>query len=328
VSPRPRENEAIMVALSTPSPADDLASRWRFWRTKVDQELDRLVGAGQPDVLWRSMRYSVEAGGKRLRPLLTLATLEALRRDPFPALPAACAVELVHTFSLIHDDLPAMDNDDFRRGRPSNHRAFDEATALLAGDALHSLAFRILSNELADAYPASSCLACVRSLSDAAVHGLASGQVADIQAGGRPTTEEALLFIHERKTGALFRSAVEIGAILGDASPRQARELDLYASSIGLAFQIADDILDVIRSTGELGKSAGKDERDGKATYVRLFGVAGARERLHAAIDRATGALASWGPEAQTLRALAELVAQQVAARAADVRLRSPTGAV
>jgi geranylgeranyl pyrophosphate synthase len=309
--------------MATPSPsfsATDVASRFSAWRKRIDRELDRLIGAGEPAMLWQSMRYSVEAGGKRLRPLLTLATLEALGRDPLPALPAACAVELVHTFSLIHDDLPALDDDDLRRGRPSNHRAFDEATALLAGDALHALAFNSLSIALSESYPAARCLACVRALSTAAVHGLASGQVADPQAGGRRMTEEGLLFIHERKTGALFRAAVEMGAILGEASPRQSSELLRFASSLGLAFQIADDVLDVVQSTEELGKSAGKDERDDKATYVRLFGVTGARARLRDAIDGAGAALSSWGPEADALRSVAHQVARQVAARVASSR--------
>jgi geranylgeranyl diphosphate synthase type II len=298
------------MACSTASFADDLGSRWHFWRARVDQELVRLIGAGEPAELWHSMRYSVDAGGKRLRPLLLLATLEALGRDPLPALPAACALELTHTFSLIHDDLPALDDDDFRRGRPSNHRVFGEATAILAGDALQALAFRVLSQDLLASYPATLCLACSRSLSEAAVSGLACGQVADILAGGRATSEETLAFIHERKTGALFRCAVELGAILGEATPQQARELDEYASTLGLAFQIADDILDVVGSRQELGKSAGKDERDDKATYVRLCGLAGALERLRESGLRASAALASWGPRASTLRGLCAYVVE------------------
>jgi geranylgeranyl diphosphate synthase type II len=259
------------------------------------------------------MRYSVEAGGKRLRPLLVLATVDALGGDPARALPAACALELIHTFSLIHDDLPALDDDALRRGVPSNHKVFGEATAILAGDALHALAFRVLSNDLLELYPASLCLKAVASVSDAAVNGLACGQVADIQAGGRATNEEGLLYIHDRKTGALFRSAVQVGAILGLATPRQMAELDAFASALGLAFQIADDILDVVASKHDLGKSPGKDERDEKATYVRLYGLAGARERLHETVARAREALESWGVEANMLRALLEYVAAQVA---------------
>jgi geranylgeranyl diphosphate synthase type II len=291
----------------------EFESYWRCWRTRVDEELGRLIGSGEPEALYSSMRYSVEAGGKRLRPLLVLATVEALGHDPVPALPAACALELVHTFSLIHDDLPALDDDDMRRGVPTNHVMFGEATAILAGDALHALAFRVLSRDLRDAYPASSCLKAVQCLSDAAVDGLACGQVADLQAAGRATTRESLLYIHERKTGSLFRCAVQVGAILGQASPQEARDLDVFASSLGLAFQIADDILDVTRSEQELGKSPGKDERDGKATYARLYGLVGAHERLQEASLRAAGALASWGSRAAMLRALAAYVASQVA---------------
>jgi len=269
------------------------------------------------------MRYSVEAGGKRLRPLLVIATLEALGRDPVPALPAACAIELVHTFSLIHDDLPALDDDELRRGRPTNHVVFGEATAILAGDALHALAFRVLSRDLLGAYPAPLCLEAVECLSDAAVDGLARGQVADLQAAGRATSHDALLSIHDRKTGALFRCAVRLGAILGEASAQEEGDLDAFASSLGLAFQIADDILDGTRSRQELGKSPGKDERDGKATYVRLYGLAGARERLDEACQRATVALASWGAPAANLRAFPAYVLEQVATRRSSGKVRN-----
>ena len=264
------------------------------------------------------MRYSVEAGGKRLRPLLVVLTLEALGRDPSPALPAACAVELVHTFSLIHDDLPALDDDDLRRGRPTNHKVFGEATAILAGDALHALAFRVLSRDLLATYSAAQCLEAVDCLSDAAVNGLASGQVADVHAGGSTATAADLLFIHERKTAALFRCAVRLGAILGQATLPQARDLDEFASAVGLAFQIADDVLDVTRSARDLGKSPGKDERDDKATYVKLYGLAGARQRLADAGARAKAALASWGPRAASLVAIADYVVAQAAAPPAD----------
>jgi geranylgeranyl diphosphate synthase type II len=289
----------------------DLHAHWRRWRGRVDDELGRLIGVGEPAELWTSMRYSVEAGGKRLRPLLVVLTIEALGGDPGPALPAACAVELVHTFSLIHDDLPALDDDDLRRGLPTNHKVFGEATAILAGDALHALAFRVLSRDLLGAYSAAQCLAAVDCLSDAAVNGLASGQVADIHAGGRTTTAERLLFIHERKTASLFRCAMRLGAILGQATPAQARDLDDFASALGLAFQIADDVLDVTRSARELGKSPGKDARDDKATYVSLYGLPAARQRLADAAAGATGALASWGPSAAVLRAVVAYVVAQ-----------------
>lgn len=299
----------------TDSILHDPESRWRHWRTRVDEALPTLVGRGEPAALWNSMRYSVDAGGKRVRPLLVLSTIEALGRDAEPAIAAACAIELVHTFSLIHDDLPALDDDDLRRGRPSNHKVFGEATAILAGDALHALAFRILSTELLAGYPALSCLRAVRCLADAAVHGLACGQVADLHAGGRPVSAESVQFIHDRKTGSLFRCAVELGAILGEASTQQAADLDAYATHLGLAFQIADDVIDVTGSRESLGKSPGKDARDGKATYVQLHGIAGARERLAEAGARATNALAEWGAEADGLRALVTRVVGQAAPR-------------
>jgi len=302
----PREKDVVVSSKT-------LELHWHRWRTRVDENLGRLIGAGEPEALYSSMRYSIEAGGKRLRPLLVLAVVELLGDDPVRALPAACALELIHTFSLIHDDLPALDDDVIRRGRPTNHVAFGEATAILAGDALHALAFRVLSKDLLESYPASLCLEVVHCVSDAAVHGLACGQVADIEAAGRATTREKLADIHNLKTGSLFRCAVRVGAILGRASPQQARDLDVFASSLGLAFQIADDILDVIRSQQDLGKSPGKDERDGKATYVRLYGLAGAHDHLEEACLRATSALASWGSEASILRALVQYVVNQVA---------------
>jgi geranylgeranyl diphosphate synthase, type II len=286
---------------------------WHRWRTRVDERLGRLIGSGEPEALYSSMRYSIEAGGKRLRPLLVLAVVELLGDDPVRALPAACALELIHTFSLIHDDLPALDDDVIRRGRPTNHVAFGEATAILAGDALHALAFQVLSKDLLEAYPASLCLEVVHCVSDAAVNGLACGQVADIQASGHATTKEKLTDIHNLKTGSLFRCAVRVGAILGRASSQQADDLDMFGSNLGLAFQIADDILDVTRSQQDLGKSPGKDDRDGKATYVRLYGLAGARDQLEEACVRAAGALASWRADAAMLRALVEYVANQVA---------------
>jgi geranylgeranyl diphosphate synthase type II len=298
------------------SPASrELEAYWRRWRQRVDEELGRLIGAGEPESLYASMRYSVEAGGKRLRPLLVLASVEALGGDPVAALPAACAIELIHTFSLIHDDLPALDNDQLRRGRPTNHVVFGEATAILAADALHSLAFRVLSQDLLAAYSARQCLEAVQRLSDAAVRGLACGQVADIEASGRATTHEELRSIHERKTGALFLCAVQLGAILGNASSQETCDLEAFASNLGLAFQIADDILDATRTQQELGKSPGKDERDGKATYVRLFELHGARARLEEACIRAASALASWGERGAMLRALAAYVLSQVGRR-------------
>jgi len=292
----------------------EFESYWRGWRKQVDEELGRLIGAGEPEALYSSMRYSIEAGGKRLRPLLVLATVEALGHDALRALPAACAVELVHTFSLIHDDLPSLDNDDFRRGVPSNHVVHGEATAILAGDTIHALAFQVLARDLLPAYPAWICLQVIRELAEAAVTGLAAGQMADLMASADRVTTKELREIHANKTGSMFRCAVRIGGILGGATPAKMADLDRYATSLGLAFQIADDILDVTGTLEQLGKSPGKDERDGKATYVNLHGLAGARERLLDAISEAERALSSWQGRATRLRQLAQYVGRRAKA--------------
>ena len=291
----------------------DLQAYWRAWREAIETELDRLTPVRYPEVLWDSMRYSLQAGGKRIRPLLTIATLEALGRDPRPALPAACAVELIHTQSLIHDDLPAMDDDDLRRGKPTNHKVYGEAQAILAGDAMLAYAFYLLAAFLEDRYPPKACLEAVRELSEATVMGMVSGQVVDMASENQPVTPEQLSYIHRHKTGALIRSSIRLGAILAGASRDRARQLDLYAEQLGLAFQIADDIQDVTRTAEELGKTPGKDQAAGKATYVSLYGLETAREKLHGAIAAAEDALESWGDEAEALRQIARYVAEQAA---------------
>ena len=291
----------------------DLSASWRAWRAAIEEELDRLTPVRYPETLWESMRYSLQAGGKRLRPLLTLATLEALGREAAPALPAACAVELIHTQSLIHDDLPAMDNDDLRRGKPTNHKVFGEAQAILAGDAMLAYAFYVIAGPLAGSYPAEACLAATRELAEATVVGMVSGQVVDMASEGKPVSAETLSYIHRHKTGALIHVAVRIGGLLGQAAPAQQAQLEAYAAHVGLAFQIADDILDVTKSAEELGKTPGKDVAAGKATYVALYGLDAARQKLEAEVAGALAALADWGPEAEALRAIARFVASEVA---------------
>ncbi len=309
----------------------DLDSHWQQWRTTVNTELDRFVPVAEPRTLWESIRYSVTAGGKRLRPFLVIATMEALVQDPRPAIPAACAIELIHTFSLIHDDLPALDNDEFRRGVPSNHSVYGEATAILAGDALQALAFRLLSRDLRASYPASLCLDVVEQLSDTAVNGLACGQAADLAATGKPIGEESLRYIHDHKTGSLIRCAVRVGTVLGSATPQQTHDLDAYAMSLGLAFQIADDVLDAVGSAMELGKTPGKDERDGKATYAKHYGISRAMQSLREEGLRAEQALASWGEEATMLRLLVRHVVRQCQTGLASWKLEEdpvPRGSV
>lgn len=221
--------------------------------------------------LYEAMRYSANSGGKRLRPSLLLMTGQALGLRRETILPAACALEMIHTYSLIHDDLPAMDNDDLRRGKPTNHKVFGEALAILAGDGLLTLAFEVLT---ASPLPAEQVVAMTRELAQAAGPlGMVGGQVADILEEGKPVSEDLVQFIHERKTGALIRSAVVLPALAAEVSAETMARLITYGETIGLAFQIQDDILDVTGTTEILGKTAGADAKLQKATYPALYGV-------------------------------------------------------
>ena len=238
------------------------------------------------------MRYSLLAGGKRLRPILVLAAAEAVGGRSEQALPAAAAVEMIHTYSLVHDDLPSMDDDSLRRGVPTSHVVFGEAIAVLAGDALQAHAFRLLS-EPAEGLPPERALRALHVLATAAgTAGMVGGQVADLEAEGKAVTAENLEFIHRSKTGALLRASVEIGAIVGGADDANIAALSRYGEHIGLAFQIVDDVLDVTATSEALGKSAGKDERAGKATLPpRPRAGRGAATRPDPGGPRALGAL-------------------------------------
>ncbi len=261
-------------------------------------------GAGCPSRLAAAMRYSVMAGGKRLRPVLCLMAAEACGADPRTALPAACALEMVHTYSLIHDDLPAMDDDDLRRGRPTCHKTFDEATAILAGDGLLTLAFEVLARHVT---PAEAAAGCVRALAEAAgPAGMVGGQMADLQAEGRDDgTTEALEAIHRRKTGALLCAALRMGAIVAGGDEASLHALDVYGHAVGLAFQIIDDLLDVQGDEAKLGKRVGKDFELGKWTYPGFLGIEGSRQRARQLADEAVSALAALGDRGNRLRALA-----------------------
>jgi geranylgeranyl diphosphate synthase, type II len=274
-------------------------------------------GAACPARLATAMRYSVLGGGKRLRPVLCLMAAEACGGEV--ALPAACALEMVHTYSLIHDDLPAMDDDDLRRGRPTCHRAFDEATAILAGDGLLTLAFEVVAR---DVKPQSAALQCVQILAEAAgPSGMVAGQMADLQAEGRTetlglgrhggaivetiATLAALESIHRRKTGALLRAPLRMGAVIAAAPESFVEALDRYGKSVGLAFQIVDDLLDVQGDETKLGKRVGKDSELGKWTYPRFLGVDGSRRRARQLADEAVAALEPLGPRGHRMRDLA-----------------------
>lgn len=271
---------------------------------QVEAWLDRLLPAesAAPEVIHQAMRYSIFAGGKRLRPILAIATGEVFGAEESALLPSACALEMIHTYSLIHDDLPAMDNDDLRRGMPTNHVVFGEGMAILAGDALLTQAFQTLA-ECEGGTPERK----IRVLAEVAaaagtVNALIGGQVLDLQFEGQPVTGEQLESIHRAKTGALIRCAVRIGAIIGGASQAELEALTVYGEKAGLAFQVADDLLDETATSEELGKTAGKDAASHKATYTALYGLDGAgemarrlfREAISALdrIDRNTDALA------------------------------------
>jgi geranylgeranyl diphosphate synthase type II len=287
-------------------------------RRRVDEalttylpEVDANPTAVCPARLAMAMRHSVLGGGKRLRPVLCVMAVEACGGALEAALPAACALEMVHTYSLIHDDLPAMDDDDLRRGRPTCHKAFDEATAILAGDALLTLAFEVVAREVR---PGQAALRCVRILAEAAgPSGMVAGQMADLQAEGRTEAEgraadatlAALEAIHRRKTGALLRAPLTMGAAIAEASEPRAEALDRYGRAVGLAFQIVDDLLDVQGDESKLGKRVGKDSELGKWTYPRFLGVDGSRRRARQLAEEAVDALEPFGPRGDSLRGLA-----------------------
>jgi geranylgeranyl diphosphate synthase type II len=256
------------------------------------------------------MRYSLLAGGKRLRPILCLAACELAGGDSEQAMPTAVALEMIHTMSLIHDDLPAMDNDDLRRGRPTSHKVFGEANAILAGDALLTRAFEMVSLR-SPGVPAERLLAVVGELSLAAgAPGLVGGQVVDLESEGKQVSLETLEYIHVHKTGALLRACVLSGALIAGAAEGLMAALRTYARGIGLAFQIIDDILDVTASSEVLGKTAGKDLSANKTTYPKLLGLEESRQRAEALVREAKQALEPYGAQgkAAPLMALADFI--------------------
>ena len=276
---------------------------------RVDAILDRLLPSEStaPTRLHQAMRYSVFGAGKRLRPVLCLAAAEAIGGDTEPALIPAAAVEILHTYTLIHDDLPAMDDDALRRGRATCHIAFDEATAILAGDALLTLSFEWLTQTRCA--PPHSAIDLVRELATASGStGVIGGQMADIEGETTPLTIEQLVYIHTHKTGDLIRAAVRLGAMTAGATDVQLAALTAYAEHIGLAFQIADDVLNATGTAEQLGKAAGTDAALGKMTYVAAYGVEGAREKAAALITRAKAALADLPGNTEPLAALADYV--------------------
>jgi geranylgeranyl diphosphate synthase type II len=288
----------------------DLTSYLAARREMVDAALDRVLPpeTAEPLSIHRAMRYSVLAPGKRLRPVLVIAGAEAVGGRAEDVLDTACALELIHAYSLIHDDLPAMDDDDYRRGRLTSHKVFGEAIAILAGDALLTLAFRLIAVNAARVAPA-AVGAVVAEVADAAgTGGMVGGQVVDIESEGKAIAPEMLDYIHLHKTAALIRAALRVGALLAGAGPEQVEAISRAGRALGLAFQIVDDILDVEGNLAELGKSAGSDERKQKATYPALYGLATSKERARALVDETKQLLIPLGPPAEPIRAIADFV--------------------
>jgi farnesyl diphosphate synthase len=275
--------------------ADPLAAFRARFAPAIEAALTRTLGELPAGRLRDAMAHAVRAGGKRLRPLLCLAAHEAAGGDPAALTGPACALELLHTYSLVHDDLPAMDDDDLRRGQPTVHKAFDEAAAILAGDALHTLAFEVMAREPAgEARAARRAAAALRLALASGASGLALGPMLGREAEGRPGgTLASLTALHRLKTGALIQAAAAIGAIHAGADAATLRQLDEYGAATGLAFQIADDLLDVTADSATLGKTAGKDLAQDKLTFVKLLGLEGARAAARAERDKALAALAA-----------------------------------
>ncbi|MDO5623175.1 MAG: polyprenyl synthetase family protein [Pseudomonadota bacterium] len=297
--------------MNTPDPRPDFAAWSQAQLTRVEDALTAWVPADAPAGLGQAMRYAVLDGGKRLRPLLVLAACEAVQGQPHAALRAACAVELIHAYSLVHDDMPCMDNDVLRRGKPTVHVQFGQAQALLAGDALQALAFELLTPDEAQV-PAAMQAALCRLLARAAGgEGMAGGQAIDLASVGKPLTEPELRAMHRLKTGALLQASVRMGAACAPADLPAATlaALDDYGAAIGLAFQVVDDVLDVTADSAALGKTAGKDAAADKPTYVSLLGLPASEALADELLAQAHRALNATGlPDSARLRALADLV--------------------
>jgi geranylgeranyl diphosphate synthase type II len=281
----------------------------------VDRALTQVLPkqTSLPGTLDAAMRYSLFSGGKRIRPILALASGEAVGAPVARIMPFACALEMIHSYSLVHDDLPAMDDDDLRRGKPTNHVVFGEAMAILAGDGLLTEAFRVMAEGalLRGQNPAAALRAVQEIAAGAGAMGMVGGQVADLEAEHKKPTRTLVDYIHTRKTAALLRAAVRAGALVGGASPRQFARLDQYGVAIGLAFQVADDILDVEGGTAKTGKREGRDAELQKVTYPAAVGMAKAKARARELLDDALAALKSFSVTADPLRQIAKFVVER-----------------
>ncbi len=280
----------------------------------IDQALDQYLPSAEryPEKIHQAVRYSVFSGGKRLRPILLLASYELFKPDFHPALPFACALEMIHTYSLIHDDLPSMDDDDFRRGKPTSHKVFGEAIAILAGDALQTEAFSLMAREgMKSGIEPERILRAIFELAESAgLNGMVSGQVMDLEKQGRDYSLEELEFIHRHKTGALIRASVKIGGILAGAGEEDLTALGEFGERIGLAFQIMDDILD-LKGDERLGKPLGSDLKKEKATYPALLGLNKSEEQAKSLVAEAVKFLERFGERGEVLCSLARFLVER-----------------
>lgn len=274
-------------------------------KQQIDTHLSTLLQTDIPQfsTLYKAMNYSLMAGGKRIRPILLLATIEALGKDSAPYLELACALECVHSYSLIHDDLPAMDNDDLRRGKPTNHVVFGEGTAILAGDGLLTYAFELMARQPIAPEKLTKCIAVFAYAAGPA--GMVGGQAFDLESEGNlHIGKGGLELLHQSKTGVIFKAAIDLAALLGDADETEKQMLDAYAMNMGLTFQITDDILDIVGDEAVIGKPVGSDEKNDKATYVTIFSLEEARRMAKEAAQQAIDAIAPLGKQAWFLRDL------------------------
>lgn len=282
----------------------------------IEQKLDEYIPVQYPEKIWESMRYSVLAGGKRLRPMLCLEACKVLSGSYENAIPTACAIEMLHSQSLIHDDLPCMDNDDYRRGKLTNHKVFGESTAVLAGDALLSYAPQIILQKTKHGHEGIKCHTLLRVLEEFVVNAGASkligGQVVDIDSEGKQIDKETLNYIHENKTAALFKLSLRTGAILGGADEEKLQAFTDYAEKIGRAFQIMDDILDVTSTLEELGKTPGKDAQEEKVTYISFYGIDESKRQLASLCDEACDILYKNKIESDVLMEVAKSINERV----------------